>query len=77
MAVTIGLKNLVYAVMQTTDDGSSLPSYGSIVSVPGVQTAKLTRHVDQQMISADDAIGETTYLNTCLPRLSLHGSDIR
>lgn len=60
---TIGLKNLVYALMTTVDDGSALPSYGTIISVPGIQTAKVTPKVSADAVPGDDVIGDVIYYN--------------
>lgn len=61
MAVTspqIGLKNLVYAIMSSTDDGATVPVYNTPVKIAEAITAKISPKMTTDPIWADDAPAE-------------------
>lgn len=58
-APVTGVNNVVYWIM--TDNTNSAATYGTVYSLPGIMSAKITHSSDSQMISADDQISEIIY----------------
>jgi phi13 family phage major tail protein len=55
---SIGLKNLVYAILTTTDDGQTVPQYSAVKPILGAISAKITNKVTTDVQYFDDAAGD-------------------
>lgn len=58
-APVTGVQQVVYWIM--SENTNSAATYGTVYSLPGVMSAKITHKSDSQMVSAEDQIDEVIY----------------